>query len=200
MSVQEKFSAIRKGLLEFLILKIIASDKVYVADMLSGLSETEFETQEGTLYPLLSKLRREGLVDYEWQESDAGPPRKYYELTAKGTSQLAELNDYWKTSTRRSTSWDDSHAESHHDQPERQRVSAGREAAYGLLRTYLDAAELQLKDNPDEAEIISDLEQAIADKCNRVSRARKTVVDDRGSETDHRGDGPGRRDAGRARV
>jgi len=96
MSVEEKFSAIRKGLLEFLILKIIASDKVYVADMLSRLSETEFKTQEGTLYPLLSKLRREGLVDYEWQESDAGPPRKYYELTAKGASQLAELNAYWK--------------------------------------------------------------------------------------------------------
>ena len=45
---------------------------------------------------LLSKLRREGLVDYEWQESDAGPPRKCYELTAKGTSQLAELTAYWK--------------------------------------------------------------------------------------------------------
>jgi len=97
MSVIEKFVAIRKGLLEFLILRIIASDKVYVADMLERLSDTEFATQEGTLYPLLSKMRREGLVDYEWQESDAGPPRKYYELTAKGKSQLAELNDYWKT-------------------------------------------------------------------------------------------------------
>jgi PadR family transcriptional regulator PadR len=92
----EKFSAIRKGLLEFLILKIVSSDKVYVADMLERLSDTEFATQEGTLYPLLSKMRREGLVDYEWQESDAGPPRKYYELTAKGKAQLAELNDYWK--------------------------------------------------------------------------------------------------------
>src|SRR5215831_14927682 len=97
MSVEEKFSAIRKGLLEFLILKIVASDKVYVADILERLSDTEFATQEGTLYPLLSKMRREGLVDYEWQESDAGPPRKYYELTARGKSQLAELNDYWKT-------------------------------------------------------------------------------------------------------
>jgi PadR family transcriptional regulator PadR len=96
MSVTEKFSAIRKGLLEFLILKIVSSDKVYVADILKRLSTTEFATQEGTLYPLLSKLRREGLVDYEWQESDAGPPRKYYELTAKGKAQLAELNDYWK--------------------------------------------------------------------------------------------------------
>ena len=93
--MSEKFGPIRKGLLEFLILKIIASDKVYVADMLRRLSSTEFATQEGTLYPLLSKLRREGLVDYEWQESDAGPPRKYYKLTSKGTSQLAELNGYW---------------------------------------------------------------------------------------------------------
>ena len=61
-----------------------------------SLSDTEFKTQEGTLYPMLSKLRREGLVDYEWQESDAGPPRKYYELTARGKTQLAELNAYWK--------------------------------------------------------------------------------------------------------
>jgi PadR family transcriptional regulator PadR len=96
MSVEEKFSAIRKGLLEFLILKIVSSDKVYVADMLARLSSTHFATQEGTLYPLLSKMRREGLVDYEWQESDAGPPRKYYELTAKGKALLHELNAYWK--------------------------------------------------------------------------------------------------------
>src|SRR4051794_11419658 len=96
MGGSEKFSAIRKGLLEFLILKIVSSDKVYVADMLKRLSDTEFATQEGTLYPLLSKMRREGLVDYEWQESDAGPPRKYYQLTARGKAQLAELNDYWK--------------------------------------------------------------------------------------------------------
>ena len=96
MGVNERFAAIRKGLLEFLILKIVAADKVYVADILRHLSDTEFATREGTLYPLLSKMRRDGLVDYEWQDSDAGPPRKYYELTAKGKSQLGELNDYWK--------------------------------------------------------------------------------------------------------
>src|SRR3977135_1198341 len=95
MSLTEKFSAIRKGLLEFLILRIVATDKVYVADILKRLGTTEFATQEGTLYPLLSKIRREGLVDYEWRASGAGPPRKYYRLTEKGTSQLAELNDYW---------------------------------------------------------------------------------------------------------
>ena len=96
MGVTEKFSAIRKGLLEFLILKIIATDELYVADMLQRLSTTEFATQEGTLYPLLSRMRRDGLLDYEWQESDAGPPRKYYRLTPAGRAQLAELNDYWK--------------------------------------------------------------------------------------------------------
>jgi PadR family transcriptional regulator PadR len=96
MGVDERFAAIRKGLLEFLILKIVAAEKVYAADILKRLSATDFATQEGTLYPLLSKMRREGLLDYEWQESDAGPPRKYYQLTAKGKSQLTELNDYWK--------------------------------------------------------------------------------------------------------
>ena len=96
MSIDGKLGPIRKGLLEFLILKIISADKVYVADMLKLLSTTEFATQEGTLYPLLSKMRRENLVDYEWRESESGPPRKYYKLTAKGRSQLADLNQYWK--------------------------------------------------------------------------------------------------------
>jgi PadR family transcriptional regulator, regulatory protein PadR len=100
MSVNEKFAPIRKGLLEFLILRIIAADKVYAADMLKKLAGTEFATQEGTLYPLLSRLRREGLLQYEWQESEAGPPRKYYELTAQGHAALEELNEYWKAINR----------------------------------------------------------------------------------------------------
>lgn len=95
-SANEKFASIRKGLLEFLILRIISNNKVYVADMLDRLRGTEFATQEGTLYPLLSKLRRDGLVDYEWQESEVGPPRKYYLLTDKGAAHLTELSDYWK--------------------------------------------------------------------------------------------------------
>ena len=97
MTLDQKFNTIRKGLLEFLILKIVSADKVYVADMLQRLSATDFTTQEGTLYPLLSKMRREDLVAYEWQESDAGPPRKYYKLTSGGKKQLAEFNDYWKS-------------------------------------------------------------------------------------------------------
>jgi PadR family transcriptional regulator PadR len=95
MNVNEKFSAIRKGLLEFLVLQIIAAEKVYAADILKQLSTTEFATQEGTLYPLLSKMRREGLLDYEWKESEAGPPRKYYQLTARGREHLRETLEYW---------------------------------------------------------------------------------------------------------
>ena len=93
----DRFGAIRKGLLEFLVLKIVAGDEVYAADILARLSGTEFATQEGTLYPLLSKLRRAGLLDYQWVESEAGPPRKYYQLTATGRAWLGELTAYWKS-------------------------------------------------------------------------------------------------------
>jgi PadR family transcriptional regulator, regulatory protein PadR len=96
MAANEKFGPMRKGLLEFLILKVIDADRVYVADILRKLSDTEFATQEGTLYPLLSRMRRDGLVDYDWKESESGPPRKYYALTARGQAQLAELVGYWR--------------------------------------------------------------------------------------------------------
>ncbi|WP_027892218.1 PadR family transcriptional regulator [Calidithermus chliarophilus] len=96
----EKFNSLRKGLLEFLILGIISSGKVYAADILQRLRATDFATQEGTLYPLLSKMRREGLLDYEWQESGSGPPRKYYELTSAGRKQLADFRAYWKSLTQ----------------------------------------------------------------------------------------------------
>jgi PadR family transcriptional regulator, regulatory protein PadR len=95
MDLSEKFGPIRKGLLEFAVLKVIAGEKLYVAEMLQRLAATDFATQEGTLYPLLSRLRREQLVDYEWQESDAGPPRKYYRLTDGGRQALDELQGYW---------------------------------------------------------------------------------------------------------
>lgn len=95
VDLSEKFGPIRKGLLEFVVLRVIAGEKLYVAEMLQRLAGTEFATQEGTLYPLLSRLRREELVDYEWQESEAGPPRKYYRLTEPGRRALDELQGYW---------------------------------------------------------------------------------------------------------
>ena len=100
MLVSDKFAPIRKGLLEFVILRVIDKERLYVADMLKRLAATEFATQEGTLYPLLGKMRREDLLDYEWQESGSGPPRKYYKLTAHGQTVLAELQGYWATLNR----------------------------------------------------------------------------------------------------
>ena len=94
-----KLIALRKGLLEFLILGIVSAEPVYVADIIRRLSTTDFATQEGTLYPLLSKMRREGLLDYEWQESSAGPPRKYYRLTSTGDAEWREFRAYWASIT-----------------------------------------------------------------------------------------------------
>jgi PadR family transcriptional regulator PadR len=96
LDLSEKFTPVRKGLLEFAILRVIDAEKLYVAEMLQRLAATEFATQEGTLYPLLSRMRRENLVDYEWQESETGPPRKYYRLTEAGQHALSELTGYWQ--------------------------------------------------------------------------------------------------------
>ena len=96
MNASERFSAIRKGLLEFAVLSVVGSHEAYAADILARLSDTEFNTQEGTLYPLLSKLRRDELVVYEWKESENGPPRKYYRLTAKGRAALIDAAQYSK--------------------------------------------------------------------------------------------------------
>ncbi len=94
--ISDKFTPIRKGLLEFAVLHVISSKKAYAAEILSDLEANQFASQEGTLYPLLSKMRREGLVEYEWVESEAGPPRKYYSLTHTGRTQLKELQSYWE--------------------------------------------------------------------------------------------------------
>lgn len=96
MGNENKFAAIKKGLLELAVLRLISRRRVYAAEILAELSATEFSTQEGTLYPLLSRLCLESLVGYEWVESAGGPPRKYYSLTQKGRTQLDGLMAYWK--------------------------------------------------------------------------------------------------------
>lgn len=95
-NADEQFAGLRKGLLEFALLTLLSGRTFYVGDILTALAPTPFATQEGTLYPLLSKLRREELLDYEWVESGQGPPRKYYRLTTKGAARLDELGAYWR--------------------------------------------------------------------------------------------------------
>lgn len=93
--IDDSFAPLRKGLLEFAVLSVVSRHKVYAADILDRLSKTPFVTSEGTLYPLLSRLKRESYLAYEWAESEAGPPRKYYSLTTGGTTRLAQLQKYW---------------------------------------------------------------------------------------------------------
>lgn len=99
MNDEDKFASLRRGLLEHLVLAVISVQQVYASEVLHELADSGFPTQEGTLYPLLSKMRRAGLLDYQWQESAAGPPRKYYTLTPVGRQQLTEFRAYWSTLT-----------------------------------------------------------------------------------------------------
>lgn len=86
---------LKKSLIEFCILIIISSGDVYASDILERLKKANLLVVEGTLYPLLSRLRRESLVSYEWVESESGPPRKYYNLTEKGEERLRAFNEAW---------------------------------------------------------------------------------------------------------
>jgi len=88
---------IRKGLLVLAVLQLLKNKRLYTAELLERLSSTEFTTQEGTLYPLLSRLKREGLIDHDWVESSSGPPRKYYRLSDKGQKYCESLLKYMET-------------------------------------------------------------------------------------------------------
>lgn len=85
----------RKGILEFCILHIISRGEVYASDMLEELTAAKIMVVEGTLYPLLTRLKNAGLVEYKWVESTSGPPRKYYKLTTQGEEFLNHLNFTW---------------------------------------------------------------------------------------------------------
>ena len=90
-------SQMRKGLLEYCILSIISRQEAYASDILETLKESRLLVVEGTLYPLLTRMKNEGLLAYRWQESTGGPPRKYYTLTASGQELLAQLDDEWQS-------------------------------------------------------------------------------------------------------
>lgn len=92
-------SQMRKGILEFLILSIIAKGDVYASDILTILKKNELIVVEGTLYPLLSRLKNEGLIAYQWVESQSGPPRKYYKLTSLGKEARKNMESVWKELT-----------------------------------------------------------------------------------------------------
>lgn len=95
MKIENTKAQMRKGVLEFCILSILRDGEAYTSDILDSLKEAKMLVVEGTIYPLLTRLKNAGLLSYRWEESTSGPPRKYYELTETGKLFLKELNTTW---------------------------------------------------------------------------------------------------------
>lgn len=95
MIVENTQTQMRKGILEYCILSIISRGEIYASDIIAELKSANLLVVEGTLYPLLTRLKNNGLLTYNWQESTSGPPRKYYTLSPAGTEVLKRLDTTW---------------------------------------------------------------------------------------------------------
>lgn len=95
MKLENTKAQMRKGVLEYCILAILSRSDKYASDIIKELKEAKMIVVEGTLYPLLTRLKNSGLLSYRWEESTQGPPRKYYELTDEGRAFQNELDSSW---------------------------------------------------------------------------------------------------------
>jgi PadR family transcriptional regulator PadR len=95
MKTENTKAQMRKGILEYCILAILKKGEAYPSDILKNLKEAKLIVVEGTLYPLLTRLKNAELLQYRWEESTSGPPRKYYALTKEGEKFLSELETTW---------------------------------------------------------------------------------------------------------
>jgi PadR family transcriptional regulator PadR len=95
MKIENTKAQMRKGVLEFCILSVLKDGEAYTSDILETLKDAKMLVVEGTIYPLLTRLKNAGLLSYRWEESTSGPPRKYYSLTDTGKLFLTELSDTW---------------------------------------------------------------------------------------------------------
>ncbi len=95
MNLEKTNAQMRKGVLELCILAITSKGDAYASDILGNLKEAKLIVVEGTLYPLLMRLKNEGLLTYRWEESKSGPPRKYYKTTELGNKLLDQLKINW---------------------------------------------------------------------------------------------------------
>lgn len=100
MDVNNAKSQMRKGMLEYSILLLLKQQAAYANDIILRLREADMIVMEGTLYPLLTRLKNDGLLAYEWKESTQGPPRKYYKLTTDGHEALIQLDTSWEEISR----------------------------------------------------------------------------------------------------
>ncbi len=95
MIVENTQTQMRKGILEYCILSIISKGETYASDIITELKKAKMLVVEGTLYPLLTRLKNNGLLTYNWVESTSGPPRKYYVLSEEGKKVLEQLDSTW---------------------------------------------------------------------------------------------------------
>lgn len=95
MIVDNTQTQMRKGILEYCILSIISRGEIYASDIIAELKKAKMLVVEGTLYPLLTRLKNNGLLSYQWIESTSGPPRKYYVITSPGKIVLNQLHNTW---------------------------------------------------------------------------------------------------------
>jgi PadR family transcriptional regulator PadR len=96
MNAEKSRSQLRKGVLEMCVLRVLSKGEAYTSDITSALQESDLLVVEGTLYPLLSRLKSAHHCEYRWEESKSGPPRKYYSLTSSGRAHLENLNAEWQ--------------------------------------------------------------------------------------------------------
>lgn len=99
MNIENTKAQMRKGVLEFCILSILSDGEHYPTEIIERMKEGKLLIVEGTLYPMLTRLKNDGLLSYRWEESQSGPPRKYFTLTEDGKRFLKELIDSWNELT-----------------------------------------------------------------------------------------------------
>ena len=95
MNIENTKAQMRKGVLEFCILSVLRDNEAYTSEILDTLKNAKLLVVEGTVYPLLTRLKNDGLLNYRWEESTSGPPRKYYTLTDTGNTFLKGLTETW---------------------------------------------------------------------------------------------------------
>jgi len=96
MNIENTASQMRKGVLEFCVLSVISKGEAYPSDIIEKMKAANFQLFEGTLYPLLTRLKNAGMLTYRWVESNSGPPRKYFSLTDQGLSFYKDLDNTWQ--------------------------------------------------------------------------------------------------------
>ncbi len=96
MKIDNMKAQMRKGVLDMCILSLLSSEAMYTSDIIDKLKNSQLVVVEGTLYPLLTRLKNAGYLEYFWMESNSGPPRKYFKITGPGLAFLQELKESWK--------------------------------------------------------------------------------------------------------